>query len=375
MQKIEKLTASKASTGDKIFLTIQLKIDNGLVVQTVLPTISSRHITEVEKAVEIVNDILAPILEGLNPLRQKELDKMLTELSIVHNQQLLQVNISLAISLCILKAAASLHGEPLETYLQRIYNFQNPTKIPTIIYTMVQNHEKGAFKEFSIIPSRDYDVLRSFEVFRSLHETIKSQLGSLENTGVALMNTLQLEIIHNKIVESGNKIHHDVFMGVRADLRVGATRGFICNDMLEVASNDQMLDYYKEIQTLYSPLITENPFYCDDLSMYVALHQLIGSETILTLSSDIIKSTTQCKKYAALLPGSMLSINHVSMYSLSHYIEFIQEAVKAEWKIMIDAVGSSEVSALVALAKATNVDFIKIDSLTSDIEKELANVR
>ncbi|MDQ3098842.1 MAG: hypothetical protein M3Q44_03790 [bacterium] len=368
MQKIEKLSASKATHSDHSFVTIQIKIDNGLQVETILPLTDNSHERDISKAIEIINDIIAPILEGLNPLRQRELDKMLTELSLVHNQQLLHINISLAISFCILKASAALHGELLRPYIERIYNFQeSKNKSPTCVYTLIQNLGKqGEFKEFTIIPSRGTAINDVFFSFRLLKDSIDSSR--------IIMNTLQLEILQEKVKASGKKMHDDIFIGVKPELRQDREKGFICNDMLEDATELQLIDYYKEIQNLYSPLITENAFLSDDLRLYSALHKEIGRETIICVSTDIITNAIQCKKFAEIMPGSMISLTHTNVYSLSQYIDIIQTAFRSECKVMIDTTGYRDIGVLIAIAGAVNADFIKIDSCSSQIEKEIEYV-
>ncbi len=372
MYKIEKLTATKIQHGHKLQLNVAIKLDNGLLVQGDIPVYSSNPEGDITKALGLINDIIAQIFDGINPLHQKELDKMLTELTTVHNQDVLAINISLGISLILLKAAAALHNKPVRTYLQTIYSLKQPSsrRIVPVFKCIADKREQGQFKEFSIIPSRAFSIAKDFEIFRK----VKAALDAEINTPSEVMNTVQLEILQNKISELGYTPHRDIFIGIKPELCQVADSEFICNDMVGNATQDQIIEYFREIQTLYAPLITENPFIYHTFSPYAALHKEIGEQSILTLNTDIINSAHKCKYFASLMPGSMLALYPPSIKTVSHCIELIKLAEGNDLKIMVDTSGIKGSTTLSAIAEAFACDFIKIDSCTEQAEKEFSYV-
>lgn len=372
MHKIEKLTATKFQHGSELLLNVAIKLDNGLLVQGDIPVYSSNPEGDITKALGIINDIIAQIFDGINPLHQKELDKMLTELTTVHNQDALAINISLGISLVLLKAAAALHNKPVQKYLEAIYSLEQRSSQQAVpIFKCIANKgDQGQFKEFSIIPSRSFSIAEDFEIFRK----VKAALDIETNTPPEVMNTVQLEILQNKISELGYKPHHDIFIGIKPELRQIANGEFLCNDMVENATQDQIIEYFKEIQTLYAPLITENPFIHHTFSPYGTLQKEIGEQSIITLNTDIINSPHKCKHFASLMPGSMLALCPPSIKTVSHCIELIELSRENDLKIMMDTSGLNDSAVLHAIAQAFACDFIKIDSCTAEAEKEFSYV-
>ncbi len=375
MPKIEKLTAIKISHDNTSLLGIQLKLDNGLVVQSNFPVQGNDPTHDVTKAMTVINDIVAQIVEGLNPLRQKELDKMITELSAIHEQSALRANISLALSLTILKAAAALNNLDPVTYIRTIYGFdQGREHRPILVFTCIKNEGgTGAFKEFFVIPARSKSTSESLLMFRGVAAALKSDT-PLITTHHEIMNTVQIELLEKQILCLGFSLHHDVYLGFKPDLIYDEQRGYRCTDMLQDVSANQMVEYYKELQTLYSPLIQENLFASHDLISLVTLHKEIGDQTILTVSSERVTTPVECRRYAAALPTAMLNLTHQSVPSVTQYIELIDAAKKADWKVMIDTNGCSDYGLLFALSAAAQVDFIKMDRCDLEIEKELSYV-
>lgn len=370
MHKIEKLTATKSTHEAQTSLIVQVKLDSGLTVQSSLPIYGNNIERDSEKAVEQVNDIIAPILEGLSPLRQKEVDKMVSELSIVHKLE--NVNTSLAISLALLKSAASLQNETLVEYIERVYSF-NKTKSPhtSVVYTICKNiGQPGAFKEITLIPSRSKKLSDSFNILRDVTDELYNK-AIPSNSINSLMNTVQLETISNAINQRKISLHNDLYLGIKPHLKLTEDHQFICNDILQNAPVDQIIEYFKEIHALYSPLIVESAFSINDVGIYELLHKEIGDETIITIGSDIINAPHQLKKYAESVPASMISLQHQNITSVSHYIELIKIAHDSDWKTMIDTTGLTDKSTLQSLSFAANADFIKIDSCSPETEKEL----
>ena len=80
------------------------------------------------KAVENVNKIIAPEIEGMNVYNQAEIDKKLIEIDGTENKGKLGANATLGVSLAVAKAAAQSLGMSLYNYIggpmQKHYQFQ-----------------------------------------------------------------------------------------------------------------------------------------------------------------------------------------------------------------------------------------------------------
>ncbi|MCK4777800.1 MAG: phosphopyruvate hydratase, partial [Actinomycetia bacterium] len=71
----------------------------------------------VQRAVENVNQKIAPKLIGLNPQNQKEIDNLLLKLDGTENKENMGANALLGVSMAVSKASSNLLGIPLFKYL------------------------------------------------------------------------------------------------------------------------------------------------------------------------------------------------------------------------------------------------------------------
>lgn len=80
----------------------------------------------VEKAVENVNEVIAPELIGMDATKQIEIDQLLVELDGTPNKGNLGANAVLGVSLAVARAAAEYVGLPLYQYIgeQTLKSFQ-----------------------------------------------------------------------------------------------------------------------------------------------------------------------------------------------------------------------------------------------------------
>lgn len=106
----------------------------------------------VRKAVDAVNDLLGPALEGLDVTAQREIDNQLIEMDGTENKTNLGANALLGISLAVARAAAASLGIPLYRYL----GGPSATTLPVPMMNVINGgkHAAGAlqFQEIMIVP-------------------------------------------------------------------------------------------------------------------------------------------------------------------------------------------------------------------------------
>ena len=85
------------------------------------------------KAVENVNDIIAPELEGEIVTEQAHIDSLMIELDGTENKGRLGANAILAVSLAVAKAAAESTGQPLYRYIGGVNARTLPVPMMNII--------------------------------------------------------------------------------------------------------------------------------------------------------------------------------------------------------------------------------------------------
>ena len=130
----------------------------------------------VTKAVDNINNVLAPALVGMSALRQTEIDHKLIALDGTKTKSNLGANALLGVSLAVAKAAASYLDLPLYRYIGGVNTVTLPVPMMNIINGGSHSDAPIAFQEFMIRPvgaSSFKEGLRmGAEVFHSLKKVL-----------------------------------------------------------------------------------------------------------------------------------------------------------------------------------------------------------
>ena len=131
------------------------------------------------KAVENVNELIAPEILGFSVFDQKLIDEAMIELDGTENKSKLGANAILGVSLAVAKAAADESAQPLFRYLGGVNAHVLPVPMMNIINGGSHSDAPIAFQEFMIRPvgaPTFSDALRmGAEVFHHLKSIIKAK--------------------------------------------------------------------------------------------------------------------------------------------------------------------------------------------------------
>jgi len=131
------------------------------------------------KAVENVNEIIAPEIEGLPVMEQRLIDSMMIDLDGTDNKAKLGANAILGVSLAVAKAAAQEAGMPLYQYIGGINAHVLPIPMINIINGGSHSDAPIAFQEFMIRPvgaETFADAIRmGTEIFHHLKSILKDK--------------------------------------------------------------------------------------------------------------------------------------------------------------------------------------------------------
>lgn len=130
-------------------------------------------------AVDNVNDIIAPEIEGMNALDQVEIDKVMIELDGTDNKGKLGANAILGVSLAVAKAAAEALGVSLYNYLGGVNAKVLPVPMMNILNGGKHADNSVNIQEFMIMPigaENFRECLRMCaEVFHNLKSVLKAK--------------------------------------------------------------------------------------------------------------------------------------------------------------------------------------------------------
>lgn len=137
------------------------------------------------KAVDNVNNVIAPALEGLDALDQVQIDQTMIGLDNTPNKAYLGANAILGVSMATARAASDFLGLPLFRYLGSFHACVLPVPMANILNGGAHSDNKVDFQEFMVMPigavSMREAVRMTAEVFHSLKNVLKKKG---YNTGV-----------------------------------------------------------------------------------------------------------------------------------------------------------------------------------------------
>jgi enolase len=320
----------------------------------------------VTKAIENVNDIIAPAIIGMDVTDPQSIDLKIRELDGTKDKSRLGANAIVATSMAVYRAAAAAAGMPLYEYL-------GGKTLPKAMFNIINGGKhagnKLSIQEFMIIPEGDKFAERlrmASEIYHVLGERLSSKFGpgarnvgdeggyapNLENTRDALD-----EIIH-AIEESG---YSD-----KCNLAIDAAASSFYKDEMYLIdgkkmSGGEMLDFYVELAGAYNKLVSiEDPFNEEDFDAFAALKkrlkgrvQIVGDDLLVTNISRIRKAVEHDSVTALLL-----KVNQVG--TVSEALEAADFCKKNNLNIVVShRSGETEDSFIADLAVGINAGQIK----------------
>ncbi len=141
------------------------------------------------KAVKNVNELIAPVLRGIDAGRQQDIDHVMIELDGTSSKKRLGANATLAVSLACAQVAALHRGLPLWQSLRRTFVFVHEAKMPLATMNVLNGgaHADWAIdvQECMIVPKHKLFRERiriGAEVFHALKKLLKADIHHYETT-------------------------------------------------------------------------------------------------------------------------------------------------------------------------------------------------
>ena len=251
----------------------------------------------VGKAIERVNNIIAPMLIGQNVLNQEVIDNIMIKLDGTPNKDSLGGNAMIGVSIACAKVAAKVsHLETFE-YLRTLAHIKHSQKVPYLYMNLINGgkHAKNnlAFQEYHIVPETE-DVEEAVKmgvaIQKSLGEIIEKDLGkeSLvlgDEGGFAP----QITSIRKPLVYLSEAIARNDFVGrIRLALDV-ASSSFYENKMYKVDGNliskEKLMNIYGLLINEFNLLSIEDPFFEEDFGSFRKLKE--ENKKLLVLGDDL----------------------------------------------------------------------------------------
>ncbi|MDK4178031.1 phosphopyruvate hydratase [Staphylococcus pseudintermedius] len=336
----------------------------------------------VEKAVENVNEIIAPeLIEGeFSVLEQVSIDKMMIQLDGTANKGKLGANAILGVSIAVARAAADFLGQPLYKYLGGF----NATVLPTPMMNIVNggSHSDApiAFQEFMILPvgaESFKEALRwGAEVFHALAKILKKRglvtaVGDEGGFAPKFEGTEDgVETILEAIKAAGLEPGKDVFLGFDC-----ASSEFYENGVYDYTkfegenaaklTAEEQVDYLEQLVNKYPIITIEDGMDENDWEGWKLLTERIGDRVQLVGDDLFVTNTEILSKGIEQGIGNSILIKVNQIGTLTETFEAIEMAQKAGYTAVVShRSGETEDRTIADIAVATNAGQIKTGSLS-----------
>ncbi|HDG67749.1 MAG TPA: phosphopyruvate hydratase, partial [candidate division Zixibacteria bacterium] len=214
----------------------------------------SWHGKGVTKAVENINEIIAPELEGLESLDQMYIDQIMLEIDGTDNKSKLGANAILGVSMAVARASAEELGVPLFFYLGGVNAHILPVPLMNVINGGAHADNNLEIQEFMIVPagfdsfsaayqagSEIYHTLKKILKERGLSTAVGDEGGFAPNLKT---HAEALELLVEAIEKTGYKPGEQVFLAIDA-----AASEFFKDGKYQFEgksrTSEEMIEYYK----------------------------------------------------------------------------------------------------------------------------------
>jgi enolase len=329
------------------------------------------HGLGVQKAINNVNKIIAPLLKGIDCTRQRELDSLMIEKDGYKNKSKLGANAILAVSLACARAAANAQGKMLYQYLNGFPQIKKNLKLPQLFFNVINGgahaDNKLKIQEFMIVPkmnSLKENVRVGSEIYHSLKVELHRKYGSgATNVGdeggfasAKLKRTREvLDLLVKIIKQAGYQGKVDLALDCAASYFNKRNKYSIDGRKLTKA---QLLNFYIQLIKKYPIISIEDPFDEEDFSSFANLQEktdiLIVGDDLTVTNSERIEAAIKEKSCNCLL----LKVNQIG--TLTEALDAAELAFKAGWKVMVShRSGETEDTFIADLAVALGCGMIK----------------
>ena len=329
------------------------------------------------KAVENVNEIIAPALEGYDALDQAEVDRALIELDGTSTKSRLGANALLAVSMATARAAA-LHLElPLYRYLGGPNSRTLPVPMMNIINGGAHADNNVDFQEFMIVPVGAPSFSEALRVGAEIFHTLKKILkGKKYATSVGdeggfapnfRSNEEAIETVVEAISSAGYKPGTDVLLALdpaASEFYENGLYVFKKSDNRKLTS-EEMVNYWKGWCENYPIVSIEDGLAQNDWDGWKLLTNELGSRVQLVGDDLFVTNTTFLQKGIDLGVANSILIKVNQIGTLTETLDCIELAQRNKRTAVIShRSGETEDPFIADLAVATNAGQIKTGSLS-----------
>ena len=384
---------------------VEVTLDNGVTGRASVPSGASTGENEalelrdgdknrfggkgVLKAVDNVNNIIAPALKGWSVLEQRKIDYKMLALDGTPTKSKLGANAILGVSLAVAHTAAKALGLPLYRYIGGANTYVMPVPMMNIINGGAHSDAPIAFQEFMIRPvgaSSEHEAIRmGAEVFHALQKNLKQRglSTAVGDEGGFAPKLDGIEDALQSIVDAVKAAGYEPGRDVRIAMDCAASEFSVKKDGKyyynyrelsngmpkdpngKVLSDDEQIAYLEQLISKYPIDSIEDGLDENDWDGWVKLTKALGSRCQLVGDDLFVTNTKFLEKGIKLGAGNAILIKVNQIGSLTETLEAIEMAHRHGYNTVTShRSGETEDTTIADIAVATNSGQIKTGSMS-----------
>jgi len=323
-------------------------------------------------AVENVNKIIAPEVEGMNVFDQVAIDTLMIGLDGTPNKSKLGANAILGVSLAVAKAAAEALGLALYQYIGGVNAKTLPVPMMNIINGGKHADNSVNIQEFMIMPVGANSFRNALqmcaEVFHNLKAVLKNKGYSTavgDEGGFApnlKTDEEAIQVILEAVEKAGYKAGDDFRIAIDAAAtemyQEDGTYFFWKTGIKK--TREEMVEYWAELVNKYPIISLEDGVSEEDWDGWKLLTEKIGNKVQLVGDDLFVTNTTRLKKGIDLGVANSILIKVNQIGTLTETLDAIEMANRAGYTAVVShRSGETEDATIADIAVATNAGQIK----------------
>ena len=328
-------------------------------------------------AVNNVNNVIAPELEGFLVTDQNEIDARMIELDGTANKGKLGANAILGVSLAVAHAAAQETGQPLFRYIGGVNANTLPIPMMNILNGGSHADNSVDFQEFMIMPiganSFRQAIQMGAEVFHNLKKVLKANnystnVGDEGGFAPNLKNNEEaITLILEAITNAGYKPGKDIFIA----LDPASSEYYIPEENVyhlkwssgEKLTPEQMVEFWADWVERYPIVSIEDGMAEDDWAGWKLMTEKVGDKIQLVGDDLFVTNVERLKKGIENDTANSILVKLNQIGSLTETINAVNMAHRASFtSVMSHRSGETEDTTIADLAVALNTGQIKTGS-------------
>ncbi|MFA6064230.1 MAG: phosphopyruvate hydratase [archaeon] len=306
------------------------------------------------KAVENVNKKIAPLVMGMDPTKQKEIDEKMIKADGTENKANFGANAILSVSMAVCKAGAEAKKVALYQHVADLAGVKEVI-LPVPSFNVINGGKHAgnelAMQEFMLLsvdaPSFSEGLRYGTETFHTLRGIIKEKYGQNainagDEGGFApnVQNAKEaLDLLTQAIEKAGYKGKVRIGMDVAAseffDADKKAYNLTFKSKTATWKTGEEMVAYYADLAKNYDIVSIEDPFDQDDWDSYTKLTKLIGKDVQIVGDDLLVTNVKRIKEGIAkkAVNALLLKVNQIG--SITESIDACKMSQAAGWGVMV----------------------------------------